>query len=129
MKKRNETDSLNELILLMEEQHDEDLILLKEQFHIAYESIKPLNLIKKLVHEVTTSPEIKNDVLSNIMGLATGFVSKKLLIKENSHSGFLKKTFGTLLQFTIGNVVAKHTDDIKNISSTILNNFFSKKVT
>ena len=74
MKKPNETDSLNELILLQEQQYDTDLRLLKEQFHIAYESLKPINLIKNIVHEVSTSPEIKNDMLDNIIGLATGYL-------------------------------------------------------
>lgn len=126
MKKTNETDSLNELILLKEQQYDTDFRLLKEQLHIAYESIKPVNLIKNIVHDVAASPEIKKDVTSNILGLVTGFISKKIVVGDSSHS-MLKKLFGTLIQVTVGNTVAKHTDDIKAVGSAFLDYFIKKK--
>ncbi len=125
MKKPNETDSLNELIILQQHQYDVDLQLLKEQLHIAYESVKPVNLIKNLVHDVTASPEIKEDILGNIMGLATGFISKKLMVSKDS--GIIKNLFGTVAQFVIGNVVSKHSIDIKAIGTALYNNFFNKK--
>jgi hypothetical protein len=124
MKMINETDSLNELILLQEKKHDTELALLKDQFDAAYESIKPINLIKSLIHEVTTAPEIKNDLSTDIIALATGFISKKLLV-NNSHSP-VKKVLGTVLQFAMTNVVAKHSDSIKNIGSNLLNHFSHK---
>jgi hypothetical protein len=124
MKKPNETDSLNELILRQEQQYDTDLRLLKEQFHIAYESLKPINLIKNVVHEVSTSPEIKTDMLDNVIGLATGYLSKKLLI-DTSHNP-IKKGLGFLLQFAVGNAVSKHTDTIKTIGANLLSRFLKK---
>ena len=123
MKKPNETDALNELILRQEQQYDTDLRLLKEQFHIAYESLKPINLIENIVHEVTTSPDIKHDVLGSVIGLVTGFISKKLLI-DTSHNP-IKKVLGTLLQFAIGNVVAKHSDGIKTIGGNLVSRFLN----
>jgi hypothetical protein len=124
MKNRNETDALNELISIEERKHANDWILLKEQFHLAYESIKPINLIKKVVHEVSASPEIKNDLVSNAIGLSTGFLSKKLLV-GSSHSP-VKRVFGTIFQYAIANLVSKHTDTIKSIGGNILNNFLKK---
>lgn len=124
MKKLNETDALNELIQLNQQQYDTDLRLLKEQFHIAYESIKPINLIKNLVHEVTASPEIKEDLASNILGLATGFISKKIMIDENGST--FKKVIGTVLQFAVANVVSKHSANIKAVGTALFNNFFKR---
>jgi len=125
MKNRNETDSLNELIVLQEQKYDMDLELLKEQFHVTYESLKPVNLIKSLFHEVTASPEIKNDMVSNVIGLGTGFLSKKLLI-NGSHNP-AKRVFGTLIQFAVANLVSKHSDSIKTIGGNLLKHFFAKK--
>ena len=124
MKKTNETDSLNELIVLQQQKYNTNLALLKEQFDVAYESVKPLNFIKTLVHEVATSPEIKNDLSTNLLALGTGFISKKLLV-DSSHNP-VKKVFGTILQFAIANVVAKHSDSIKNIGGNLLNHFLHK---
>jgi hypothetical protein len=125
MKNRNETDSLNELIILQEQKHDNELGLLKEQFHVAYESLKPINLIKSVFHEVTASPEIKNDLVSNVIGLGTGFISKKLLI-DGSHST-IKKIAGTVLQFAVATLVSKHSDTIKTIGDNLVKHFFNKR--
>jgi hypothetical protein len=125
MRSKNETDSLNELIILEERKHDTQLELLKEQFHIAYESVKPVNLIKSVLHEVTASPEIKNDMASNVIGLGTGFLSKKLLV-DGSHSP-IKRVIGTVVQFAIANLVSKHSDTIKTIGSNLLKHFFNKR--
>ncbi|PJJ08273.1 hypothetical protein CLU83_1528 [Flavobacterium sp. 1] len=124
MKKMNETDALNELILINEQLYHTDFRLLKDQFHIAYESVKPINLIKNVVHEITASPEIKEDVIGNVMGLATGFISKKLIVDENS--GTLKKVIGTILQFAITNIVSKHSINIKAVGTAVFNNFFKR---
>lgn len=124
MKKLNETDALNELIFITEQQYYTDFRLLKEQFHTAYESIKPINLIKNLVHEVTVSPEIKEDIFGNIMGLASGFISKKVMIDENS--GVFKRVIGTVLQFAVANVVSKHSVNIKAVGTALFNNFFKR---
>jgi hypothetical protein len=125
MKNRNETDSLNELIILQEQKYDTELELLREQFHVAYESLKPINLIKSLFHEVTTAPEIKNDIVSNVIGLGTGFLSKKILT-NGSHSP-VKKVVGTVIQFAIANLVSKHSDRIKTIGSNLFSHFFNKR--
>jgi hypothetical protein len=124
MKKLNETDALNELIFITEQQYYTDFRLLKEQFHTAYESIKPINLIKNLVHEVTASPEIKEDIFGNVMGLASGFISKKIMIDENS--GVFKRTIATVLQFAVANVVSKHSANIKAVGTALFNNFFKR---
>ncbi len=125
MKKMNKTDALNELILLTEQQYYHDLRLLRGQFHVAYESVKPINLIKNLVHEVIATPEIKNDILGNIMGIATGFISKKLMVDKKSST--FKKVFGTILQFGVTNIVSKHSNDIKAVGTALFNNFFKRK--
>jgi hypothetical protein len=124
MKKLNETDALNELIFITEQQYYTDFRLLKEQFNTAYESIKPINLIKNLVHEVTASPEIKEDIFGNVMGLASGFISKKIMIDENS--GVFKRVIGTVLQFAVANVVSKHSVNIKAVGTALFNNFFKR---
>ena len=125
MKKLNETDALNDLIQLNQQQYDTDLSLLKEQFHIAYESIRPINFVKNLVHEVTASPQIKEDVRSNVIGFVTGFISKKIMIDEKGST--FKKVIGTILQFAVANVVSKHSMNIKAVGTALINNFFKKR--
>jgi hypothetical protein len=124
MKNTNETDSLNELIALYEQKHDYELKALKDQFHVAYESLKPINMIKSLFHEVTTSPEIKNDFASNALALGAGFLSKKLFGRYTNHP--IKRIIGTAGQFVIANLVAKHADTIKTIGGNLIGHFYNR---
>ena len=122
MKKKNETDALNETIVLLQDKQTQELKLLKEQFHLTYESLKPINLIKNAFHEVTSSPDLKNKLLNNVIGLTTGYLSKKVLIGTSNNP--IKKILGTLLQFSVANVVSKHSDNIKSVGGNILNRIF-----
>lgn len=124
MKKTNETDSLNELIALYEQKHDYELKELKDQFHVAYESLKPINLLESLFHEVTASQEIKNDLASSAIGLGAGFLSKRLF-GDYSHKP-IKRILGTAAQFAIANLVSKNSDTIKTIGSNLIRHLFGK---
>ena len=124
MKKTNETDSLNELLALYEQKHHYELKALKEQFDVAYESLKPINFIKNLFHEVSTSPEIKNDLVANVIGLGTGFISKKLLVDKTDSP--IKKVLGTVFQFAVANLVSKHSDTIQTIGGNLVRHFLNK---
>jgi hypothetical protein len=124
MKNRNETDALNELILAQEIKYSNDLAQLKDQFDVAYESIKPINLVKNLFHEVTASPEIKIDLVSNAIGLGTGFLTKTLLVGF-SHNP-IKKVIGTVFEFAVANIASKHSNKIKLIGGNLFNHFFKK---
>jgi hypothetical protein len=125
MKKTNETDSLNEMIVSQQQQYDTDLRLLKEQLHIAYESVKPINFVKNLVHDITSSSEIKDDLASKAIGIGTGLLTKKLLM-GSSHNP-ITKILGTVFEFVIANKVAKNTIGIKAIGQSLWKNLFQKK--
>ena len=121
MTRKNQTDALNDAIALMEEKQAHELKLLTEQFKITYESLRPINLIKNTVHEVTSSPEIKHDVLSSVLGATIGLISKKLLFGA-SHNP-VKKLIGTLLQFAISNIVSNNSNSIVATDENILHRF------
>jgi hypothetical protein len=112
MKKINQTDLLNETIIRLENRQTLELYALKEQFELTYESLKPLNLIKSAFTEMTTSPNIKGNIINNVIGIATGYLTKKVLV-GSTHNPF-KKILGTLLQFVITNVATKHSNTLQS---------------
>lgn len=127
MKNKNATDALNDLILIQEMKYDHDLKQLKNQFDVAYNSVKPLNLLKNLVHNVTASTEIKNDLLSNIIGFGTGILSKKILL--GSLHNPVTKFLGTIFEFGVANAVSKNTNRIKTIGGNLFKHFFKRNKT
>jgi hypothetical protein len=119
MKKRIETVALSDSISLLQIKQALELKLLKEQFYVTYESLKPINLVKSTLSEVTSSSSVKNNIINNIIGLTTGYLTKKVLV-GSSHNP-IKRMLGMLLQFAIANVVSRHSGKIKTTGEIILN--------
>lgn len=125
MKKKNEKEELREAIRLLKIKQAEELNLLKEQFHLTLESLKPLNLIKSIWHDTTSSSEIKRNLLNTAIGMTTGYISKTILIGLSRNP--IKRILGTLLQFAISVVVSKHPDAIKSAGEKLVKRIFKNK--
>ena len=125
MKNINPIDALHARILLLENQQKQDLLLLKSQVHVTFESLRPINLIKSTLTEVSTSTNLKHSLLQNAIGLVTGYLSRKVLVgsSHNPLVGFL----GSLFQFAVGNVVAKHSDPIIEKGESLIREFSIRK--
>lgn len=123
---KNETDTLNEEIIVMENKRNVQLQLLTKQFHISYESLKPINLLMSTFRDVTSSPELKNNVINTALGIGTGTLSKKLLV-GGSHNPF-KRMIGTFIQYTIANVVSKHGAGIKFKAVNLLSGLLNRRI-
>lgn len=124
MKNKDETETLNAMILAEKLKHAYELEQLKDQFYVAYESIKPINLVKNLFHEITTSPEIKNNLVNNVIGLGTGFLTRSVLLGTLHNP--ITRLFGNALQFSVANIVSKHSEKIKLIGGNLFNHFKKK---
>ena len=122
---KSEEQLLNEKIIALQAIQTMQLEVLKLQLEITYQSLRPVNLLKNTLHEISTSEEIKENLLNNTIGLATGYISKKALT-ASSHNPLVKLA-GSLLQFTIAKVVAKHPETIKQVSKNILQYIFKRK--
>ncbi len=126
MKKSIASQMLSESINRLQIQRSHELILLRNQFHLTYESLKPINLIKHTFKEVASSTEIKDGMLNNVIGLTTGYFTKAILIGSSANP--IKKILGTLLQFTVATLVAQNSDSIKSIGKVVLDKLFKKPV-
>jgi hypothetical protein len=107
---------LDETISSLRIKQQTDLAELKLQLNAVHELLRPINIIRSTLNEVAESPEIKNNILNNLIGLSTGFISNKLLFGA-AHNPIIK-VLGKLVQVGVSNVVAKHSD---NLSGHILN--------
>jgi len=98
---------------------------LKEQFYLTRESLKPINLIKSSLKSIVTSPYLSTNILDIAIGLITGYLSKKVFIGRSGN--MFRKLFGSVLQFSVTNIVAKHPDAIKTFGQSIFQHFLRKK--
>ena len=114
----NNESSLRAAIVQLESTQALEGKILKEQFHLAYESMKPLNLIKSTLKEVSDSTEIKDSLLNTGVGLAAGYLSKKAF--EGVSNGPLRHLLGTALMFGITSTVAKNPVAVKAVGLGIM---------
>ena len=114
MEKINTESELRAAIIKLESTQAVEGKIMKEQFHLAYESVKPINLIKSTFTEVVTSEDIKDNLLNAGVGLAVGYLTK-IVFQGASHSP-VRKLFGTVLEFSIASVVAKNPEAIKTVA-------------
>ena len=123
--KQTKESALKEAIVLLENKRALELELLKDQLHVTYESLKPLNQIKSLFHRDGMSPKSENSLLDTAIGLTTGYLSKKALVGGSLNP--VTRILGTLLQAIITNVAAKHSGPIKEAGGALLNRIFKNK--
>jgi len=98
---------------------------LKETLKETMETLKPVNLFKSVWKQVSSSPEIKENIVDTGIGLAAGFVSKKILV-GNTHNP-IKRLLGSLAQYGITNIVANHPDLLKSAGSSLIQLLRKKK--
>jgi hypothetical protein len=116
---------LKKAIQLLEDEQAFHGELLKEQFFLTYESLKPLNLLKNTIKDVASSPWLIENILGTALSLTTGYVSKKIVIGTSGN--IFRKLLGSVLQFGVTNAVAQNQDSIKSFGQLIYNKFFHKK--
>lgn len=125
MENMTSTDDLKKAIELLEAEQAVELQQLKEEFYTAYESLKPVNLVKSTLNDITSSPYLIDNIIGTALGLASGYYSKRLVIGASVNR--FRKLFGAIVQFGITNVIAKNTNTINSFGRYIFQRFFHKK--
>jgi len=110
--------------LKVEQAIDEQL--LKEQFYITFESLKPINLLRNTIYEITKSPHLTDSILGTATGLLTGYLSRKI-VTIGASGNLFRKLLGTVLQLGVTNVVSQNPDAIKSIGQYIYQHILRRK--
>ena len=116
---------LKNSILLLETEQSIKGQLLKDQMFLTYESLKPVNLIRHTLKEISSSPYLIENISGSAMGLLSGFLSRKIFVGTSGN--LLKKLLGSVLQFGVTNIVAQNSDVIKTVGQSVLQHIFRKK--
>jgi hypothetical protein len=115
-------EELRAAIVALEIERNEEGRLLRSDLMRAYESIKPINLIKSVFREVAQSPDIKNNLVNSGLSMVAGTVVKSLIVGD-SHNP-VRKLVGTAIMFGVTNIISKHPKIVNSISligQTVIN--------
>lgn len=98
---------------------------LRAQFNDTFESLKPANLLKSAVKDISSSPFLLTNIAGAAVGLATGYLSKRVVF--GASKSILKRTLGIALQFGVTNLISRHPGDIVSFGQGLLQRLFHKK--
>lgn len=117
MAKQNAVSLLKESIRLLEIRQDQEAKILKDQFRITYESLKPINLIKNSIKDLTKSFEIKNNIFETIVTIVTGYITQKFIVSSKSNS--FMKILSVVMQFGVTNLISKYSEEVRMFFSDL----------
>ena len=83
---------------------------MKHSVRAVIDDLKPVNLIKGAFSSTVKSPGFGKNLLRGALGLAAGFVSKKIFVMGSSN--LVKKALGTVVELGVAKVVANKADKI-----------------
>jgi hypothetical protein len=125
MQKITSVAELKNAILILETEQIEKGKALKEQVHIVYEGLRPVNLIKNALKELVSSSFQVENISGTAAGIFSGYLMKKLFVGK-SDSPF-RKLLGLAFQYGITNLMAQNSAAIKSAGLAIFRYFFSRK--
>jgi len=118
------TTGLKKAIELLEADQAVKLERLKQEFYPVYDSLKPVNLFRSTLNDITSSPYLIDNIIGTMLGLVTGYLSKKMIVGTSVNR--VRKLFGAILQFGVTNVVARHAGMIKSYGRQFIQHIFNK---
>jgi hypothetical protein len=125
MQKITTTSELRAAIVELELKQKTHEKQLKEQFYAAYESFKTINLFKKVLLEIATSPGLMSGMISTVIEL-TQRKSKKHDEKESSEDT-AGAVFRTLLKSGVMKLVVENSDSLLEFGQYIIKRLFKHK--
>ncbi len=119
------TAALKNAIQLLEIEQAANGQLLKQQFHITYESLTPVNLLKSSLHDIVSSPIIFDNILGTVLTLTTGYISKRIIVGKSVNR--YRKLIGSVLQLAVTKLISRNPDAIRSLGMSVFQRLFHKR--
>jgi hypothetical protein len=116
---------LKNAIQLLEVEHGIKGQLLKEQFFITYENLRPINIFRNTLKEAFSSSFMIENFSGTALGAAGGLLLRKLFVGKSGSA--LRKLFGAILQFGVSKIISQNSDFIKAAGQSIFQHILHKK--
>ena len=124
MKKPDASTTFTNRIQELEIELKADEIMLKANFKETINSLRPCKLILETVKDVVTSPGIQGNFINSLIGLASGFIAKKMVVRGSNNP--LTKIIGKITEVSVANKVGNNADGIRTIGGMLLKKLFHK---
>jgi hypothetical protein len=124
MQKITSVDGLKQAIELLETEQVEKGRLLKEEFFITYNSLRPVNLVRQTLKDLFSPSDRTENLSGTAIDTASGYLLKRYFI--GSSGSKLKKLIASIIQFGIINTAARFSDQFAIYGKAIFQSFLRK---
>jgi len=114
MEKIKNIEELKSAIRQLENEKLMQQVLLKEQFMVICESLKPINILKDTLKEAHSDPTLKKTMVNNAIGFISG-AAIRTIATGKSHNP-LRNIVGMVLE----RLVARNAEGIRTVADNIL---------
>ena len=119
---------LQSAILHLEQRQLLEKNAMQKYYQESYEYMRPVNLLKTAINEITHADELKKDMLKAAVALAIGFLARKIIetyvVKSRTPVAI---AIETILQIVISGWVAKNGNILKDIALYFFKTILQRK--
>ena len=125
MRNITSVEELEKSIQLLEMEQAIKGQLLKEQFLYTYDRFRLINLLKNSLRQTISSPTVMTDIVGTALGLASGYISKKIFIGTSGNA--FRKLIGSVLQLGVISFVSQNSSGIKALGRYMFQQILRKR--
>lgn len=114
----NPKEILESRIQALEVQQKLELVLIKNDIRSIFSSLSPFEIIKNAISTEHTNESLSSNLMGDVIGMSTGFISKKLMFGTTSNP--FKKVIGSIMQFAIARFVANNSERLQAIGEVLI---------
>ncbi len=119
------TAELKNAIEILEAEQSSNRQLIEEQLSLASESLKPINLLRNTLDDLTSASSQINSILTSATALISAEISNKI-VKGSSDNKY-RKLAGAIVQMIVTNLVVQNSETIRAYGHYFIQKIFGKK--
>jgi hypothetical protein len=118
------SNELKKAIFALQQRQIEEEKLFRKQLLITYESLKPINVLRNVIHELTTPSELKDGLIQTSASLIAGYLSRKIVVRSSNNP--LLRFAGILVEYGVTNFVSNHSEVLRKTVFSWIRNLTGK---
>lgn len=120
------SEDLKTAIALLELKRNEERLAIKEQFSIVTDHLKPVNILKRSIHEIAGSFDLKDQLIHTGAGLVAGYLTRKVVVRSSTNP--FVRLAAVALQYGVTNYISKNSGIVSNKMFSLFKELTNKQI-
>jgi hypothetical protein len=122
--KRKSSEDLKTAIALLEIKRVAEREAISEQFMIVTDNLKPVNILKRSIHEIAGSFDLKDQLIQTGAGLIAGYLTRKVVVRSSTNP--FVRLAAVALQYGVTTYISNNSNAFGNKMLALFNSLTNK---